>query len=136
LVLDWICSPRCGSNSRRTGVCLASLTYEDEEGRFQNKLEDWWITLDERRTASLSWAALFTFAAPPPTDGGDRECPRIMIRPNVHEPRVAPQVINAVWIGAGNVRCRKVVPIDLDRFLGGKPLPAVIFIVSEQLFFS
>ena len=40
-------------------VCLASLTYEDEEGRFQNKLEDWWITLDERRAASLSWAASF-----------------------------------------------------------------------------
>ena len=26
-------------------VCLASLSYEDEEGRFQNKLEDWWIIL-------------------------------------------------------------------------------------------
>jgi hypothetical protein len=40
-------------------VCLASLTYEDEEGRFQNKLEDWWITLDDRRTVSLPWAASF-----------------------------------------------------------------------------
>lgn len=40
-------------------VCLASLTYEDEEGRLQNKLEDWWIRLDDRRTASMSWAASF-----------------------------------------------------------------------------
>jgi len=40
-------------------VCLASLTYEDEEGRFQNKLEDWWIILDETRTTSLSWTASF-----------------------------------------------------------------------------
>ena len=27
------------------------------------------------------------------------------------------------------------MPVNLDRFLGGKPLLAVIFIVSEQLFF-
>jgi hypothetical protein len=38
---------------------LASLTYEDEEGRFQNKLQDWWITLDERRASSLSWSGSF-----------------------------------------------------------------------------
>jgi hypothetical protein len=46
----------------------------------------------------------FTFFAPPPTNGCDRECPGIMVRPNVHEPRVAPQVVNSVWIGAGNIR--------------------------------
>src|ERR1035437_2738336 len=40
-------------------VCLASLSYEDEEGRFQNKLEDWWIILDEKRTVSVSWVASF-----------------------------------------------------------------------------
>jgi len=40
-------------------VSLASLTYEDEDGRIQSKLEDWWIRLDEGRTASLSWVASF-----------------------------------------------------------------------------
>lgn len=43
-------------------VFLASLTYEDEEGRLQNKLEDWWIALDERRIASLSWVTSFVQA--------------------------------------------------------------------------
>ncbi|MGD0628422.1 MAG: hypothetical protein ABR987_03675 [Terracidiphilus sp.] len=40
-------------------LCFSSLTYEDEEGRIQNKLEDLWIMLDEKRTASLSWTGTF-----------------------------------------------------------------------------
>jgi hypothetical protein len=40
-------------------VSLASLTYEDEEGHFQSKLENWWIKLDEAKKASLSWRASF-----------------------------------------------------------------------------
>lgn len=43
-------------------VYLASLTYEDEEERFQNKLEDWWLMLDEKRSVSLSWAVSSTRA--------------------------------------------------------------------------
>jgi len=40
-------------------ISLASLTYEDEENRLQSKVEDWWIQIDDKRTASLSWATLF-----------------------------------------------------------------------------
>ena len=40
-------------------VSLASLTYEDEEGHFQSRLENGWIRLDEAKKASLSWTASF-----------------------------------------------------------------------------
>jgi hypothetical protein len=47
-------------------IALASMTYEDEEGRLQNgirklqnRVENWWIKIDDRRKASMPWVALF-----------------------------------------------------------------------------
>jgi hypothetical protein len=37
----------------------AFLLYEDEEGRLQNRLELWWVTIDDKRNAALSWTAAF-----------------------------------------------------------------------------
>ena len=54
-------------------------------------------------------------------------------RSPVDKPGIARQVVNAIRIGAGNVRRRKVVPIYFDRPLCGKPLLAAIIIVPEQL---
>lgn len=45
-------------------ISLASLTYEDEENRLQNKVEDWWVQIDDKRTTSLSWATLFIQSSP------------------------------------------------------------------------
>src|ERR1039458_557352 len=57
-----------------------------------------------------------------------------MIRSNVHETRIAPQVVDAIRIGARNVGRGKVVPVYFDRLLCRKPLSTAIIIVSEQFF--
>jgi hypothetical protein len=40
-------------------VCAALFLYENEEGRIQNKLEEWWIRLSDRGKEPRSWAAAF-----------------------------------------------------------------------------
>jgi hypothetical protein len=37
----------------------AILLYPDEQGRIQNKLEEWWIDFDDRQRQALSRAAVF-----------------------------------------------------------------------------
>jgi hypothetical protein len=37
----------------------ALLLYPDEEGRIKNKLEEWWITFDDRQLVALSAASVF-----------------------------------------------------------------------------
>ena len=71
-------------------------------------------------------------SSPPPPDGGDREDPRVMIHPHIHEPRIPREVVNAIRVGAGNVRRRKVVPVYFDRLLCRKPLFVAIIIVPER----
>jgi hypothetical protein len=41
--------------------CLyaGTLLYEDEYGRAQNKLEEWWVRFDDQQQVALSKAALF-----------------------------------------------------------------------------
>ena len=41
--------------------CLIYLAFlsEDEEGRVQDRVADWWVRLDDARSASVSWAAAF-----------------------------------------------------------------------------
>ena len=39
--------------------------------------------------------------APPAANGCHREGPGVVVRPDVHEPRVAPQVIDAIRIARG-----------------------------------
>jgi len=60
--------------------------------------------------------------------------PSAVILPHVHEPRIALQAVDAIRAGAGNVGRGRVVSVDFDRMLCGKPLFAGIVIVSEQFF--
>src|SRR5579863_4989156 len=40
-------------------ICAGLFLYEDEEGKFQNKIEEWWISLSDRQKASRSRVAAF-----------------------------------------------------------------------------
>jgi hypothetical protein len=40
-------------------ICAGLFLYEDEEGKFQNKVEEWWIKLSDRQKASRSKVAAF-----------------------------------------------------------------------------
>jgi hypothetical protein len=40
-------------------ICAGLFLYEDEEGKFQNKVEEWWIKLSDKQTASRSRVAAF-----------------------------------------------------------------------------
>jgi hypothetical protein len=40
-------------------ICLGLFLYEDEEGRFQNKVEEWWIRLSDKQKVSRSAVAAF-----------------------------------------------------------------------------
>src|ERR1700694_5196508 len=40
-------------------ICAALFLYEDEEGKFQNKVEEWWIKLSDKQRASRSRVAAF-----------------------------------------------------------------------------
>jgi hypothetical protein len=40
-------------------ICVGLLLYEDEEGKFQNKVEEWWIKLSDKQKASRSKVAAF-----------------------------------------------------------------------------
>ena len=57
-----------------------------------------------------------------------------MIGAHIHEPGIASQVIDAIRVGARNVGRKKVVPVDLERLLCGKPLLASIIVVSYEHF--
>jgi hypothetical protein len=40
-------------------ICAGLFLYEDEEGKFQNKVEEWWIALSDKQKASRSRIAAF-----------------------------------------------------------------------------
>lgn len=40
-------------------ICAGLFLYEDEEGKFQNKVEEWWISLSDKQKASRSRVAAF-----------------------------------------------------------------------------
>jgi hypothetical protein len=40
-------------------ICAYLFLYEDEEGKVQNKIEEWWIKLSDKQTASRSKVAAF-----------------------------------------------------------------------------
>jgi hypothetical protein len=40
-------------------VCAGLFLYEDEEGKFQNKVEEWWIKLSDKQNTSRSRVAAF-----------------------------------------------------------------------------
>src|SRR5712692_6015399 len=66
------------------------------------------------------------FPPPPAANRGDRKRTGVMVRPHIDEPGVAPHVIDAVRISAGNVGVRKVVALHGDRLFRGPPLLAAI----------
>ena len=57
-----------------------------------------------------------------------------MVGSDVHEPRVAPDVIHTIRVHAGNSRIGEIMPVSLKGIFGRKPLPPMIRIVSEQFF--
>ena len=71
-----------------------------------------------------------TFMAPPASNGRHGKRSGVVIRPHVHESRVALQVIDAVGVRTGNV-----VPLDRDGLLREQPLLACVFVVSHSSFF-
>jgi hypothetical protein len=40
-------------------ICASLFLYEDEEGKFQNKIEEWWIKLRDQEKVSRSEALTF-----------------------------------------------------------------------------
>jgi hypothetical protein len=40
-------------------ICVGLFLHEDEEGKFQNKIEEWWIKLSDKQNASRSRVATF-----------------------------------------------------------------------------
>ena len=74
------------------------------------------------------------FLAPPSANGCDRKRSRVVIGADIDKARVAPNVINAVRIGTGNVGSRKVMTLNLYRLPGGKPLLARVVVVADEFF--
>ena len=74
------------------------------------------------------------FLAPPAANGGDRKRSRVVIGADIDKAGIAPNVINAVRIGTGNVGSGKVMTLNLDRLPGGKPLLARVVVVADDLF--
>ena len=72
------------------------------------------------------------FGSPPAANGRDGESTGVVVRPHVHESRVAVHVIDPVRVGAGDVGTGKIVTVHLERLLRGPPLPAAVVVVSQQ----
>jgi len=69
---------------------------------------------------------------PPSANRRDRERPRIKIAPQIHKARVASHVINAVGIGARDIRSGKVMPLHLLRMPHWQPLLSSSGVVPHQ----
>src|SRR5205809_3565462 len=76
----------------------------------------------------------FPFLTPPASDGGHGEGSGVMIGPDVDKPEVTPDIVNTVGIGPRYSGCGKVMPTNLPRLSGGKPLLASIGVIAEQFF--
>ncbi len=63
-----------------------------------------------------------------------RNRPGVVIGSHVDKAGIAPHVVNAIGIGAGNFRTGKVVPLHLKRLAGRPPLLAGIGVVAEEFF--
>src|SRR6202041_205288 len=76
----------------------------------------------------------FPFMAPPSPNRGYGEGAGVMISPDIHEPGVVADIVDAVGIRAGHIGVGKVMPAHLFWLLGRKPLlPAVVVIADEFL---
>ena len=76
----------------------------------------------------------FPFMAPPAPNGGHGKGARVMISPDIDKPSVAPDVINAVRIGARHLGLRKVMPAHMARLLRRMPLLAAIVVISDEFY--
>ena len=75
-----------------------------------------------------------TFLAPPSPDGRHRKRSRVVIRPDIDEPGVAPDVVDAIGIGTRHVGRGKIMPTNLPRLFRGKPLLASVIVVADEFF--
>jgi len=58
-----------------------------------------------------------------------------MIGSNIDEANVACEIVDSVRIGARNFGVGKVMPLNFDWLLGGKPLlPSIVVVADEFLF--
>ena len=78
----------------------------------------------------------FPCMAPPAPNRGHGKGARVMISPDIDEPGVAPDIVNAVGIGARHVRLRKVMSAYFARLFRRMPLLAAIVVISDEFFFS
>ena len=87
-----------------------------------------------RRDENLARAEIQAspFRPPPAANRGDGKRAGVMVRPHIDEPGVAPHVVEAVRIGAGNSGVRKVVAVHGDGLFRGPPLLAAIVVGAHQ----
>lgn len=78
---------------------------------------------------------LSSFKAPPTTNGGHGKGARVMVGAHVDKSGVAPQVIDAIGIGARHFRSWKIMTADLAGLFAWKPLLACVIVVSHQFLF-
>src|SRR5215469_3957738 len=74
----------------------------------------------------------FPFMAPPAPNGGHGKGAGVMISPDIDEPGVAPDVVNAVRIGARHVGLRIVMPAHCAWLL--RRMLAAIVVISDERF--
>ena len=78
---------------------------------------------------------LSSFKAPPATNGGHGKGTRVMVGAHVDKSGVAPQVIDAIGIGARHFRSRKIMAADLAGLFARQPLLPRVIVVSNQFLF-
>ncbi len=72
------------------------------------------------------------FMAPPAPDGRHGKRARVVIRPDIDKPGVAPDIVDAIGIGPRHVGRGKVVPAHRPRLFRGPPLLAGVRVVADE----
>jgi hypothetical protein len=74
------------------------------------------------------------FTAPPAPNRGHGKSSGIVIGSDIDETGVAPNIVDAIGIGAGHLRLGKVMPTHWARLFRRKPLLAAIVVIADQFF--
>ena len=80
------------------------------------------------------WIEPFPFMTPPAPDRGHGKRTGVVMGPDIDKAGVAPDIINAVRIGARHLRPREVVPAHRPRLFRGTPLLARVDVVANEFF--
>src|SRR5215471_2462136 len=71
---------------------------------------------------------------PPTPNRCHRKSPRVMIGPDIHESRIAPDIVNAIRVCSGHVGLGEVMPAHLARLSRRKPLLVAVVVIPEEFF--